>query len=640
MAEENKPQSNRPGGCFLEAVRAFAFAFLLGAMITSVADYRWWRALLQGLLAAGALIVLTPRPGWILGCSTVWFMGVFMSAVMALEYAEHENYAERTDLTFLLCLGLWSCMLAIVLIRKILGQGDEQPRRLRAAAGYVIPPLEAKPVIANLEEVLLRPVEHAQGETLLRLPQLPESDPSRLLHIEESAALALPAAPTKAPDKNSVNSFAGPGRDYVRLATQVGCAALVLTGAWRFSYHFAVEVPRDSLCQVAYRGDLLTLHRRLMSGADVDTQTANGDTLLMLAAQSGSLDAVRLLIDSGADLGGRDGQGRTVLMFAAIGTSVDIAQTLLAKGAPVNKTDSTGITALMYAVRPGGLGVVSMLLSAGADARKQDANGEDALMRAASADLPQIARQLLRSRANAKLCSKDGGTALMAASIGSPAIVQDLIAAGAEVDRHSSAYKTALIYASELHHPDSVRILLKAGASPQLTDEDGLTPLLAACQSALGTTEGVTATIDALLKGGASPNERDRTGATGLFYLVRDSARPPGAIELLLAARADVNARDHIGRTPLMQAAEYRSSRSIETLLHGRANPNIQDNEGKTALMYAAYAGDEDSVRGLLVSGAGVNVRSKAGESALGLVEGSTSYSRVAAILRAAGATR
>lgn len=56
----------------------------------------------------------------------------------------------------------------------------------------------------------------------------------------------------------------------------------------------------------------------------------------------------------------------------------------------------------------------------------------------------------------------------------------------------------------------------------------------------------------------------------------------------MIKAKADINARDQNGWTPLMAAARFNSSPAvIEALIKAKANFNARDMSGKTAFDYA-----------------------------------------------------
>ncbi len=105
--------------------------------------------------------------------------------------------------------------------------------------------------------------------------------------------------------------------------------------------------------------------------------------------------------------------------------------------------------------------------------------------------------------------------------------------------------------------------------------------------------------VDAMLAVGVSPALRRDDGGTPLH---RASV---GARQRLIAAGADVAARDALGRTPLMTSAEP----GPELLAAGI---DTVDRYGFTALHWAALAGAHDKVAWLLAQGANPRLRSTA----------------------------
>ncbi len=127
-------------------------------------------------------------------------------------------------------------------------------------------------------------------------------------------------------------------------------------------------------------------------------------------------------------------------------------------------------------------------------------------------------------------------------------------------------------------------------------DDHGATLLMHA--AAFGSLEEMRS----LLAAKADVNARNAFDATALLWAARD----PAKVSLLLAHGAEVNAQSKQGRTPLIVAAAG-SSESVRLLLARGADVQAHDAIGVTALMSAALAGDLESVQSLVEKGVDVN---------------------------------
>jgi ankyrin repeat protein len=84
----------------------------------------------------------------------------------------------------------------------------------------------------------------------------------------------------------------------------------------------------------------------LQVGANRERQSELGRTALMLAAQNGHLEVVKVLLQAGVDREKQDKDGYTALMQAAINGRLELVKFLVQTGVDREKRDKKGKTAL------------------------------------------------------------------------------------------------------------------------------------------------------------------------------------------------------------------------------------------------------------------------------------------------------
>lgn len=118
-------------------------------------------------------------------------------------------------------------------------------------------------------------------------------------------------------------------------------------------------------------------------------------------------------------------------------------------------------------------------------------------------------------------------------------------------------------------------------------------------------------------------NLADEEGATMLFDAVRNSNEP--LIDLLLAARANVNKADVYNLSPIHLAAEQNNPSIVRKILAAGIRPNILNSveagTGQTPLMIATEKGNLEIITSLLDAGANVNQKNNDDETTLSLAE-------------------
>ena len=156
----------------------------------------------------------------------------------------------------------------------------------------------------------------------------------------------------------------------------------------------------------------------------------------------------------------------------------------LRAGARVDARDDYARTPLHVAAYAGRIEAMRALVAAGADANALERDRYDIVTIAAVAnDVPTLAAALALGCSARNVTSRYDGTALIAAAhLGHAEVVERLIAAGAPLDHVNNLGWTALIESIVLgdggaRHTATLRALVEAGASVNLADRQGQTPL-------------------------------------------------------------------------------------------------------------------------------------------------------------------
>ncbi|KAI6352876.1 hypothetical protein MCOR25_009260 [Pyricularia grisea] len=199
-----------------------------------------------------------------------------------------------------------------------------------------------------------------------------------------------------------------------------------------------------------------------------------------------------------------------------------------------------------------------------------------------------------------------------AAEGGHAAIITELIARGADANwKHARTGQTALFAAACRSHVTAMGALLDGGASIEIRDKDGRTPLLyLASDKKAGKCSAET--LKLLVDRGADLEVRDPISRTPLVW-----AATTGNLKLLdiftsgcLGRRADMTATNNRGRTALHLAAEQNHPEMVRLLLERGADPSAVSDGGWTALHNAAQGGHTDVIA-LLLQARGVDVNAE-----------------------------
>ena len=208
--------------------------------------------------------------------------------------------------------------------------------------------------------------------------------------------------------------------------------------------------------------------------------------------------------------------------------------------------------------------------------------------------------------------------------------IASAVEAKVPIDALGGSRMTALGIASMYGKLDALRALLKAGASVAV-DQDGESILAVAAH------EGHAAVVDALIAAGADVNAKNKDGLSPLMMAA--GSNRVGAVRALVSKGAEVNATNNDGATALIAAAYGGYAQSTEALLASGAKTDVRDRAGRTALMASALGGNAAVTSLLIEHKADPLVEDENDMNAL-VYAASTGHDEVVAVLRKAGVTR
>lgn len=140
------------------------------------------------------------------------------------------------------------------------------------------------------------------------------------------------------------------------------------------------DEPTLKFIKAARDGDADSVRSFLATGIKPNVRNPDGDTALLAAAASMSVETVKVLVEAGGDVNAASTEnGWTPLMTAAFFGAADCVRVLLEGGADVNATNKYGETALLQATFRGQDDAVKVLLEHGADVKPHNDKGFTAL---------------------------------------------------------------------------------------------------------------------------------------------------------------------------------------------------------------------------------------------------------------------
>jgi len=174
--------------------------------------------------------------------------------------------------------------------------------------------------------------------------------------------------------------------------------------------------------------------------------------------------------------------GRQMLEAATRG-DVTAVRKLIAAGAPLDPVDAGKRTPLLIAVERDELETATLLIEAGANINAQAANLDTPWLLAGARGRAEMLRLMIAKKPDLSLRNRFGGNALIpACERGLVEAVEVLLTTSIDVNHINNLGWTCLLEIVILgdggpRHVEVAKLVLAAGANPNIADKDGVSPL-------------------------------------------------------------------------------------------------------------------------------------------------------------------
>ncbi|XP_067653298.1 putative ankyrin repeat protein RF_0381 [Haliotis asinina] len=349
---------------------------------------------------------------------------------------------------------------------------------------------------------------------------------------------------------------------------------------------------------------------------DVNGKVECGGTPVMLAARTGHLKVVQMLVSKDADLSLVNKRGENILHASCRGGDVEVVKYIISQNIiNINSEDLSRRTPVMVAETRGHKHLVELLLAEGAD------------------------MSLVNKRRN-----KSKKILLAACRKGNVEAVRHVLEQdNADINSRGVLRMTPAITAAKKGRKDVVEFLMRKGANMSLVDQRGWNILHAACWG------GDVETVKYVLSQKININSLDLLRRTPVILASRKGRKE--VVHLLLSEGADVslvtkrgdnffhaaclggyvemvkyvltlddvdiNSRGCNEKTPVMMAAENGHKDVVEVLVNEGANKSLVDTNGNNILHAACRGGNMKLVKYVVSQGAvDINARNTLGDTA------------------------
>lgn len=358
----------------------------------------------------------------------------------------------------------------------------------------------------------------------------------------------------------------------------------------------------------------------------------DGNTALILALQSGQAEIARALLRrAGRETGSGQAAGfaahelsgeKDALRAAIQGNSEECVDLLFENGLASTTSSEPRTLGIHIAALDGSVPMIRLLQKHGADMKVRDEDGETPLHLACRSSSSEAVKLLLDLGADVDALDRSGATPLFRAAYhGRNETVAVLLSwspsPNLNIRRSQKTPGWTALHAA-YDNPEITRMLLEAGADPNVEQEDGDPPFFFSADCYSNTVQQY---LNATHK--VDPNTRNSKDGTTALHRAAEASRTEDDTEysldnalevcrLLLAEGADINATTYEGVAPIHLATFTGNLQVVQYLVKQHSiNLEVDCEEFGTPLMAAARYGESDIARVFLDAGARVDATSK-----------------------------
>ncbi len=329
-------------------------------------------------------------------------------------------------------------------------------------------------------------------------------------------------------------------------------------------------------------------------GANVNfTNPKNKRSILVCALDYClSNDIIKSLVESGADINAASYSGKTPLIAASASIdNIENLKYLLSKGVNTGAKDDSGSSAIDIAEANGNQEAMTLLSKSGLKSDPANKNILNALLVKAAMDSDTGEIRALVAKGASACAGNQYGSPILYECVreGKIEAAMALIESGAEIFKElpGDCYD-ALVEAINRKNTALIHKML---------DKIEIDKRSHTAEIYLKTAISVNsvATLSYLLSKGFDPDQRfilvseNKTEeCPAAVYAAKYLIDPAAVLNMLLAAGADINARDSQGMSALMHAVKNDKTAGAEFMLKNGAAVNLKDNEGRGAADLAA----------------------------------------------------